>query len=1075
MDFSKIREDEHEQEELTQDPAGKPGCLLRATRVALVALLVLLLLAGLAPTLLSSAAGREWALRKINASVAPAEVAVEQWSLGWFRAPVLDKVCYTDVAKGVDFKAEQVVFDRGLLRLLPIGALNLGRVTVKKPDIVATLARGAPPPAVAVAGTGAKPSKAVLPIAGMSGTLVLENGQLTVNGAGAHGFSAQQLNAEVTVPSWREPVGVAFQASLGNGTVALDGRLASLEALTLKQGGTAETLTLKLANVNLAAFSPLLQQFSDGVWFDSGEANGTLTFSVASASQFGLAGSMMVSGLSIANAKRAPSPKTDVVLVADVDCTEGKADIRQFALQSPWVNAEAKGTLAFGTKETRMLGAVDVLAVSDLPALVRDFGTVLGFSPAFDMQAGSVKMGFTIHAREDAVGVDAALLMEGLGMRFENEPLVLKPEPSFLLKAVLPYDRMPEIVEMKLRAPFAELDASGRLDNAQMKGFLNLTMFSRDFRRVFKSLPLMVGDIKLDASTQPGSNGRIPFAATLNAKDLVAEFKPGARLVVPQGVLKASGFLAEEEKRFSEFYDAAFDLTMDGGNASGTFSHLAFARADVPMPFQLRGFSMKSEFALASLRWLIGGFLSEGLRAKAAGWDGQVFLNATAEIANGVTRARLDTAGQHLHTKDASTNITVHIPDVRLSSVITQERADGEIHAGTDLIASVALFRDKKAVFAENDVKLKADLRIAPDFERVQAKTLTFSSDLLGFQGSVDATALKSRCVVAAQGKLTVDCERVTHLLDAQGFDERMQWTLTGRAARDFKFKAPLAGGLDTLFAEGEMDAAVFIQSFKGMGFDAGASDLSMKLSRGVMKVAYTPPLNNGKLKCVPEFAFERGNLTCVLPPKTRLLENVQVTQGVMDYWLINVFPVFKGSIVQDGGATLDIASFKYVNGSTTPDKGLSADSTLSLKNPRLVLGPVMRDLLALMKIKNTAWQTGQMSIHTVIKDGRLHIDPIKVEIEKQPMTFSGWTTLNGDINYLVEVPLTERLLGKNASFSLVGKTVQLPVTGTLTSPKVDTRALVKALASVVTEAVVEEATDRVNEFLDKLRKELQK
>jgi hypothetical protein len=90
-------------------------------------------------------------------------------------------------------------------------------------------------------------------------------------------------------------------------------------------------------------------------------------------------------------------------------------------------------------------------------------------------------------------------------------------------------------------------------------------------------------------------------------------------------------------------------------------------------------------------------------------------------------------------------------------------------------------------------------------------------------------------------------------------------------------------------------------------------------------------------------------------------------------------------------------------------------------------------------------------------------------------MTFSGWVAFNKDIGYQIEVPLTERLIGKDASRVAGERSVKLPVTGTVTAPKIDSRALAQALANVVTETVQEEIIDRTNDFLDRLRRELQR
>ena len=56
----------------------------RWLRVLLVLLLLPLLLAGLAPRLASTGAVRRLVLGKVNARIAPASLAVDDWTFRWF-------------------------------------------------------------------------------------------------------------------------------------------------------------------------------------------------------------------------------------------------------------------------------------------------------------------------------------------------------------------------------------------------------------------------------------------------------------------------------------------------------------------------------------------------------------------------------------------------------------------------------------------------------------------------------------------------------------------------------------------------------------------------------------------------------------------------------------------------------------------------------------------------------------------------------------------------------------------------------------------------------------------------------
>jgi hypothetical protein len=415
-------------------------------------------------------------------------------------------------------------------------------------------------------------------------------------------------------------------------------------------------------------------------------------------------------------------------------------------------------------------------------------------------------------------------------------------------------------------------------------------------------------------------------------------------------------------------------------------------------------------------------------------------------------------------------NMLAKIPDIRMNVSVTQAKPKAILQVKGDLVGSLALLREKETLFAEKDAKVVADMTVSPDFTRVEIKSLDIASEIFGFKGRADVSELKSRCVVEAEGQSTIDCERLTMLLDAQGIDE---WTLTGRAARPFKFKAPLAGGMNTLFSEGQMDCAVAVVSAQGMGLKAGSSDASLKLNDGRMNVLYTPALNQGKLKLNPTLTLERNNLMCMVPPKTRMLENVLLNQEMLDGLFMRLFPIFKGSLAQNGSVTLDVAAFNYISGLPI-EQGCNADFVLQLNDVRVIFGQTLRDVLARLGSKTTVWEQQQVMIHAQVKNGRIILAPVTLVVDKHPLTISGWVDSKGNISYLLEITLTERMLGEKGGRA-VGKVVKVPVTGTVSAPTVEMNSLLQALAPAAAEILREEVQDHAKDILEGLRKELKK
>lgn len=1071
MDFSEIREDDDVE---TVEDGSKAGCLGRIVKGLLLAVGLSLVALGLAPTIMSSDVSRKWALAKVNAAIAPRQMNIDKWSFGWFSAPTFEKVDFFDAENGVTFKADSVKLEKGLLRMMPFGKWKVGRMTVTRPDLAVTQlekTKGAVKKEADERGVPAKKGF-ILPVSDMACTLVVVDGKVAVNAASGTGFSADQITSEIGVTSLLDPVSIQTKMRVGMGSVLIDGSI--LSPATLASGKTSvksEKLRIKLQQLDLSLFSSLLRMLKTKVWVESGIAEGELSFAIAGLNQAKVSGGLLVNGFSLAGEKIPSSPKAELALMTDLDFSNHEVTIKTLDFASPWLRTRAKGQLQLGSTGKKTTGAISATSESDLKAIVRDFGQLLGISPEFTMQSGRLIMNVAIEADDMGTAFDANITTEDLLMKLAGEPIQLKPAPSLMVKARLPHgSKVPEIGDLRFRAPFADLSARGKLEDGKVNGTINLTAFSRDFRRIFKKLPPMVGAISFDLSTQQ-SESRVSLISTMTISELAAEFKPGERTVIQKGVVKASGLIVTADG-VSSIESVSFSLKIPGGDLSGQCKRFAMTKVEEQgkqvNQVALRGLSLSSEFELPALRQLIGPFLSEDIRRKTVGAVGQIVMNATADIAKGETKVLMNAAGQRISM--VHSNVLAKIPDIRMNASATQSKPKAAFQVKGDLVGSLAILREKETLFAEKDAKIVAEMTVSPDGSHVAIKSLDIASELLGFKGTAGLSELKSRCVVEAEGQSTIDCERLTMLLDAQGIDEL---TLTGRAARPFKFKAPLAGGINTLFSEGQMDCAVAVASAQGMGLKAGPSDASLKLNDGRMNVLYGPALNQGKLKLNPVLTMERNNLMCMVPAKTRVLENVQLNQEMLDGLFMRLFPIFKGSLAQNGFVTMDVNSFNYVSGLPI-EQGCSGDFVLQLKDVKVIFGQTLRDLLTRLGSKTTVWEQQQVMIHAQVKNGRIILDPVTLVVDKHPIAFSGWVDSKGAINYLIEITLTERILGEKGGRA-IGKVIKVPVTGTVSSPTIEMNALLQALAPAAAEILREEVQDHAKDILENLRKELKK
>ena len=401
--------------------------------------------------------------------------------------------------------------------------------------------------------------------------------------------------------------------------------------------------------------------------------------------------------------------------------------ITQFDLASPWIRAEAKGRLQAAEKKGVMTGAVNGKTTIQLAALARDFGPALGLSKAFTMSGGELRAEVAVEGSDTALQVQADAVTSDLAMKVGKQPITFKPEPSLQVKARFPYGAWPEIERLHLKAPFADVYASGRFDAATLKAQLDLTRFARDATRIFKTCPPMVGSIYLDASSRREGAG-VALASFLKLADVAVEVQPGQRTVVPQGTLKLSGRVPlQGNEPQAEVHDASVELTLDGGRMSGACQRLV--PPGEKRPLQVRGFTFSSDMELAGARRLMGGFLPIAAQRRLSAWQGRVVANATAEVVGEGVKARLNAAGLAITARVEDGGVW-RVPDVRVEGSVVRDGAKRGMQIALTAQGGAILERDGTAVFAEPSARVIAEAVIATDGTASRSPKLDVASSL---------------------------------------------------------------------------------------------------------------------------------------------------------------------------------------------------------------------------------------------------------------------------------------------------------------------------------------------------------
>jgi hypothetical protein len=223
------------------------------------AVIVLLLL--LLPTLLSTSAGKQMILGKINKSL-DGTMEIKELSIGWFSGLKLTGVNFKDKLGTTTFSVDQIS-GRPSLGSLFRGRIGLTDGLIDKPRVELTVVdkpQNTPAePAPAESSKSSSGTQGVLPLDKM--TLQLREGNATITTRQPpQKLEFKNISSQVTINPAGQVSNLAFAMAISGtgqaGNVKIDASVTPQKAMTLE--GTSGQMQVEIVNVKLEDFKPLL-------------------------------------------------------------------------------------------------------------------------------------------------------------------------------------------------------------------------------------------------------------------------------------------------------------------------------------------------------------------------------------------------------------------------------------------------------------------------------------------------------------------------------------------------------------------------------------------------------------------------------------------------------------------------------------------------------------------------------------------------------------------------------------------------------------------------------------------------
>ncbi|MFK7818616.1 MAG: hypothetical protein AB8G99_07850 [Planctomycetaceae bacterium] len=371
---------------------------------------------------------------------------------------------------------------------------------------------------------------------------------------------------------------------------------------------------------------------------------------------------------------------------------------------------------------------------------------------------------------------------------------------------------------------------------------------------------------------------------------------------------------------------------------------------------------------------------------------------------------------------------------------------------------------------------LSCTLRYDRKVDELKIKKARVDSDAISIQVDGAVAGVTTDLATDVSGKIAYDFEHLNALLRAS-FGDHIK--VKGRGAHPFRVKGPLSGDTTKLAGSARLSwdgATVY-------GLECGKGEVKASITEGVVR---TEPikfsLNGGTARLLPMLDLRESPTLHV--GKGTAIKNVRLTEEVTSEWLKFVAPLLSDSARIQGQFSASVSG--AVVPLNDPVNGDIAGS-LQIHSAQAEPGPLVARLIGIVNqvrtlIGKRARGTDAMKVSVPEQNiqfrmvqQRVHHQNFQLVIDGVPIRTAGSVGLDQSLQLTAELSLPEKWLGSGSiARSLAGRPLKIPITGTLTRPRLDPGVLQnlgRNAAGGAANDLLKNNLDRgLNKLLDKIK-----
>lgn len=950
--------------------------------VAIIAVVIIAVLFVI-PAYISSKAGNQLILSKINAS-APGKVNFADLSMGWWKGITIDDLKYNDEKAGTNVQAKQITVQPHYLPLLA-GKVSIGRTVIDQPKVdikLPAMTKEQPAvqaePAVKKQGTGQLPIESI--------DLIVKDGDVSISGEKGQSVKLSNINSRINL----QPPG--SQSSFDMKMVVQDsGKPSNVSAAgtvtpSAQKGWTLEGMNGQVdAEVNkfdLGTLTPLLAMAKVDMQA-KGELSANLQAHLNQGNLEMMEGTVTGSNIDIGGAAlkgdRIKTSKLDVVM--KLASEKDLMNIQAFKVTADWMNADITGTLPTSSDAMKAFFQPDTpyslkgkFAVN-VGQILSQMPNTTGAGKGTAITSGQLDGNIDTVKETGQKKLVAQAELTGLAGTANGQKISMS-EPVKADAEIVSDKQGIKFNKIELTSAFAQVNCAGTTEQLDYKAGVDLGKLQSQLGQLVNIGPYtMAGTVNVNGRLASAKN-KTSITGTAGAQDLSFTSKQGVKASEPKADANYAVVIDKDKNA----------IGIDQFSLTSTIAQVSTKNATVPMG--------------------TAGKLNMPLSAQVNFAKLQPFLILFAGVPKdlqleGQAQSQLAVSGENNVYKIATDN--THIKGLKI--VYPQQPP-----------------------FTQDNIDIVFDVAVDTGQKTINVSTFQVTSPLINIKANLQQTSKAGQTNLSGKADLNYDWAALSSL--AAPFVPGLQ--ITGKRNDSISFAGSYPTGQTAKLMETlDTKAQVGFDTAKYKGIALGKTNVNIQMQKGLLNIEpFTTTANGGQLNFGGSADFNKKPTMFRTPGQMQIIKGVQINDIMSEAILKNVNPIFSGAANVSGSANFDCKNLAVpISGGSTADMAMTG--TISIDDLQLKSG-LMSQLLTLISL-GSAQALKIYPTTFVLEKGVLSYDNMQMDVAGRPLNFAGSISL---VEKTMNMKVTTPPIG--------GNRVVLPLEGTLDHPKVNAAGVLK-------------------------------